>query len=419
MTLTKQLEEKETDMGIEYLLGNGTVLAGMAECPGMEPFSEKILDFCEAVSKRLMAAPGEKSYPDAVSLGFWLRKGSAETLKKRFCVQDGNMHLARGVVFHVTPSNVPVNFAYSLFAGLLCGNANIVRVPSKNFPQVSVIISAIKEALESYPCMAPYICLLRYGHEKEISSYLSSLCDVRMVWGGDAAVNEIRKIPVSPRASEVVFADRFSLAVIETAVYRALGGQEKARLARAFYNDTYFTDQNACTSPRAVIWICSPEEGSGDAAQIRREFWSGLWKIAGKEYAFQDIQGVDKLVKKYLLAADGETGVRKSPLPEGADNRLVCMEIDRLPDKLADYFGNAGFFLEFVTGNIMDLSVICSDRRCQTIGYMGRKETILPLAESGLKGIDRIVPIGKTMDFDFIWDGYNLVERLTRTVKIF
>ena len=42
----------------------------------------------------------------------------------------------------------------------------------------------------------------------------------------------------------------------------------------------------------------------------------------------------------------------------------------------------------------------------------------LPLLKTGVRGIDRIVPVGKTMDFDLIWDGYNLYERLTRTIHI-
>ncbi len=51
-------------------------------------------------------------------------------------------------------------------------------------------------------------------------------------------------------------------------------------------------------------------------------------------------------------------------------------------------------------------------------GYYGNKEAFLPLIKSGVKGIDRVVPIGRTLDFDLIWDGYNLVERLTRSISV-
>lgn len=403
---------------MEYLLGNEEILTAMPKIAGREPFSAEILAFCGAVSKELMKVPEGKNYPDIITLGFWLRKGSTEALRRRLFLEDGNIHAGRGVVFHVAPSNVPVNFAYSLFAGLLCGNANIVRVPSRDFPQVSIIVKAVKKALREHPGMASYICLMRYGHEQEINDWLSALCDVRIIWGGDATITEIRKSPLRPRATEVTFADRFSLAVIDAVAYGALTEQEKKKTARGFYNDTYLTDQNACTSPRAVIWLNSAGENKEDVKKVRSEFWNSLWEIVEQEYAFQDIQGVNKLTKKYLLAAAGEIKARESRLSERADNRLVCVEMDKVTDTATEYFDNAGYFLEYVTEDILDLKALCNNDRCQTIGYVGKKEMFFPLIKAGVKGIDRVVPIGKTMDFDLIWDGYNLVERLSRTTAL-
>ena len=36
-----------------------------------------------------------------------------------------------------------------------------------------------------------------------------------------------------------------------------------------------------------------------------------------------------------------------------------------------------------------------------------------------MRGIDRVVKIGKTMEFGFIWDGYDLRERLTREIAVY
>ena len=33
-------------------------------------------------------------------------------------------------------------------------------------------------------------------------------------------------------------------------------------------------------------------------------------------------------------------------------------------------------------------------------------------------GIDRVVPIGQALNFDTLWDGYDLIRMLTRTVVI-
>ena len=43
---------------------------------------------------------------------------------------------------------------------------------------------------------------------------------------------------------------------------------------------------------------------------------------------------------------------------------------------------------------------------------------LLPLLKSGIRGVDRVVPMGHTMDFDLTWDGYNLVNQLTRVVDV-
>ena len=47
--------------------------------------------------------------------------------------------IGRGSILHITPSNVPMNFAYSLSFGLLSGNRNIIRLPGRNFIQIKLL----------------------------------------------------------------------------------------------------------------------------------------------------------------------------------------------------------------------------------------------------------------------------------------
>lgn len=61
----------------------------------------------------------------------------------------------------------------------------------------------------------------------------------------------------------------------------------------------------------------------------------------------------------------------------------------------------------------------CNNTHCQTIGLLGDKAIVEPLIRSGIRGVDRVVPIGRTMDFDLMWDGYDLVERFTREISGF
>lgn len=389
---------------LTYLVGTPGTVAGMEALPARPPFDEEVLAFLNEASRALLSRRSE--YPDVASFAFWIRNASTRSLRKRFLHEDGNVHLGRGTAFHIAPSNVPVNYAYSLAAGLLTGNANIVRLPTKRFPQAEQINRAIRSALEEYPALRPYICLVRYGRDREVNDLLSRLADTRIVWGGDATIAELRKSPLAPRAGEVTFADRCSLAVIDADWY--LERADRRRTARDFYNDTLLTDQNACTSPRIVVWL------GARRAEAKEAFWGEFRRAAEESYAFQPIQGVDKLTACCLLAAEQE-GVG---VPARPDNLIWRVTVPALTRGLLDHTGNSGYFLEYDCGDVMELRELCADPRCQTVTYLGDKALLEPLLRSGIKGVDRVVPMGKSMDFDLIWDGYNLYERLTRTIQV-
>ena len=99
------------------------------------------------------------------------------------------------------------------------------------------------------------------------------------------------------------------------------------------------------------------------------------------------------------------------------DNRLMRIQISTLDEHLMDYRENSGFFYEYSCDDLTEILPLCSSR-CQTIGYLGEPIMFGTLLATEMSGVDRIVPIGKTMDFDLIWDGYNLYEMMTRKVII-
>lgn len=397
---------------LSYLVGDMSVIRNMANVSPMSPFSEDVLSFFEDLSKELMTSKACRTYPDVVTLGFWLRKSSMNGLKKKYLSEDsGRIRIGRGMAFHIAPSNVPVNFAYSLFTGLLTGNANVVRVPSKAFPQVQLIAEVIEQLLQKYTMLRPYIALVRYERDADVNALLSSMCDVRIVWGGDATINEIRKAGLSPRATEITFADRYSLAVIDADFYLKCG--DKNRIAQDFYNDTYLSDQNACTSPRVVVWYGSKK------AEAKREFWNALHVIVRDRYRMQAIQSVDKLVTTCMVASVDETdNIGHVQVVPHEDNLLIRVSIDKLAPELMEYRGNSGYFYEYDCSDLMEVREICDDTHCQTLGYIGEAESFTPLLQSGIKGLDRVVPVGHTMDFDLVWDGYNLLDSMTRTVAV-
>lgn len=399
-------EQAEILQKVDFLVGNVDRLTNSVRPKALVPFDARIIEFLADLSKGLMTDQKAKAYPDIITLGFWIRKTSVMKLKERFLKDDGDIHIGRGVAFHIAPSNVPVNYAYSLISGLLTGNMNIVRVPSKDFPQVTIINQIIGKTLSKHIQLQDYIYLVRYERDQQINNIFSAISDVRVVWGGDNTITELRKSPLKPRAGEITFADRYSLAVINSDFYCNI--KNKKRFAEEFYNDTYLTDQNACTSPRIIVW-------TGESiAKAKVEFWDELHNLVKNKYTFQAIMGVNKLTSAYLMAATHK-GTQIEP---HEDNLLVRVKIEDLDDEIMNLKDNSGYFLEYDCKEITELSGLCDNTHCQTIAYLGDRKEIEPLLTQGLAGIDRVVPIGKTMDFDLIWDGYNLYERMTRIIKI-
>ena len=389
---------------VQFLIGSPKEIEVLPNIRARFPFDDDIVEFLNNVSRNIMKDTRATQYSDVMSFAFWIRKGSISCLKKNYVKDCGLFRMGRGVTFHIAPSNVPVNFAYSLASSLICGNANIVRVPSKDFEQVDIIADAFNKVLVNYENLRQFVILVRYEKNKKLNDLFSEICDTRVIWGGDNTISEIRKSPIPPRSTEITFADRYSIAVIDSDSYMRI--KDKDRIAQDFYNDTFFSDQNACTSPRIVIWL------GNRINEAKEVFWGKEQKIAVKKYMLQPIQTVNKLTSAYMSAVEFED----CKVINGSDNIIVRVQVAKLKANLVDYICNSGFFFEYDCNNIMEIEDICNDKRCQTISYIGDEEMVNPLLKTGVKGIDRIVPVGRTMEFGMVWDGYDLFERFTRSI---
>jgi len=80
---------------------------------------------------------------------------------------------------------------------------------------------------------------------------------------------------------------------------------------------------------------------------------------------------------------------------------------------------NSGFYFEQDINGLKDILPVCGER-LQTLTYYGltREELTAFFTECRPKGMDRAVPMGKSMDFSLTWDGYDLIRQLSRRVTI-
>ncbi len=385
-----------------FAIGNYQSLEEMQKAQPLPIFSEQSIEFLNLISSILLKTG--KAFSDVVTFAFWCRK--AALLKEKANYVSNNLRLGRGIVFHSTPSNVPVNFAFSFAAGMLAGNKNIIRLPAKDFEQVDIICRAVNEALEKLPEMKPFVVMVRYKSTKDITDYFSSICSSRIIWGGDETISHIRASALPPRANEITFADRYSFAVLNAEA--VLKTENIKQLAQNFYNDTFFSDQNACTSPRVVVWLGSKVK------EAQKYFWTAVHQLVEEKYNLSAVQTIGKLAAFYNVAS-----VKEVNLCPSQDNLIMRISLPSLDADLMEYKYNSGFFFEYKAQNLEDVLPLCS-LKCQTMTYYGisQKEIKQFMCNYRPQGIDRAVSLGKSMDFSLVWDGYDLIGELSRVVCI-
>lgn len=387
---------------LEYVIGTSETVENMNNIKVLRPFEDRVIEFLNDLSSLLRK---NREYPDVATFGFWCRK--AAILQEKAKYDDIASRFGKGIVFHSTPSNVPVNFAFSFASGLLAGNANIVRLPGKPFTQVDIICNAVRQLLEDkHKNIAQYICFVKFPPKKEITDAFSSICNVRVIWGGDATVAELRQSKIPARTTEITFADRHSMAVIDADEY--LAADNKTAIITNFYNDTYYSDQNACTSPRIIFWQGKEKEAA------KADFWSRLHDMVQDKYTLAPVQSVGKLSAMYRVSA-----YKNVKRVDSNDMFILRLNIDDVNSDLMEYKYNSGFFFEKDINSLDEIAPVC-DIRCQTLTYYGVNTVDLQnfLENSRPRGIDRIVPMGKSMDFTLVWDGFDLIREMSRRVGI-
>ena len=483
---------------MEILVGDEHI-----NCTPVRPYDERVCDMLDAWAQAIRGDSEAKAYPDVLTFGFFIRKGSISKKKKEFLRSCGEVsgvgstqvvgtasvqksgaestrntgtgkhsaerRIGRGLAFHVAPSNVPVNCMYTLVFGLLSGCANVVRVPSKEFPQVDILCRTLNEVLkkQKFSQMNHRIQVLRYDRDEKLpdgrpfTAFFSSICDVRVIWGGDETVANIRENPLSPRAKEITFADRYSVGILDIRAVREASDEELDKLAKDFYNDTYLMDQNACSCPHLILWsmkkymdACIQERVAADGLaeipdsaeeakamlepgmkEAQERFWQAVAREAADRYDLADIKVSEKYADLCETVATTASGTKShesvcepsegensqvSDVKKYADNLLYVCDINEVNRETSEKCrGKYGLFFQMEGIQFDVLKPVLDDPKVQTVAVYGvdTSEVADYVVENGITGVDRVVPFGKTLDIDVVWDGYDLIREMSRIIS--
>ncbi len=397
---------KLIDQKVEILGPSGADMETTIRAKAQGIFVSSVAIFIDKLAASILGDTKSRQYPDVIAFALWCRD-----LDEKKRITPNSHRLGRGVVFHITPGNVPINFAYSLVTGLISGNVNIVRLPSKKFEQIDYIVLKINEILSTqvHADVKKRFVLIRYPKEKSINDFFSALCDVRVIWGGNQTINEIRTSQIPAKSFDVTFSDRYSFCAINSREY--IESKDKIKIAQGFYNDTYLFDQNACTAPHLITWI-GDKESSNEASEI---FWRNMEPLTSRRYSIEPIQIMDKLVATARFSAENPG----AKLVTSLDKKIFRFRLSSLQLNLEDFKSHSGLFYEVNLLKLDELGEFISSN-FQTMTYFGfdLSELNYFISNSHLRGIDRVVPIGKSLDFSFVWDGHDLINVLSRRTTV-
>lgn len=390
---------------VEYIIGDG-----VPQIQILEPFNELVCDFLENLSKEILFSAEARKFSDLVSFGYWCRKAHIDKLKSDF--NDGKVRLGRGLALHIAPSNVPLNFAFSFVFGLLSGNSNIVKIPSKYFEQATLLCRLIKNLLSQskYKSLHESNTFVKYMGENSVTAKLSVSVGVRLIWGGGEAIRMIRQTTIPDRCVELVFADRYSCSLINIDSISGLDDAELERLVNSYYNDTFLMDQNACSSPHLVLWF-----GSEDLT-VSDKFWQKLAHVAAsRNYTYSLVGTVDKLTTlcSQVIEFDNFGSFNKF------SEHIYVVTLRSLSMGIDSIHSYSGYFTQVHISSLDDLTRVITPRY-QTLTYWGfsRGELINFVSKNRLVGIDRVVPIGSALEIDVDWDGYEILRNMSRVITI-
>jgi hypothetical protein len=388
---------------ITYLIGRSNI-----DNRPLKVFNNEVCLFLTSLANSLLKDKESKKYPDIISFAYWIRSSNIIKIKERFRNLD---NIGRGLVLHIVPSNVPLAFAYSFSLGLLAGNANFIKLSNNIFPQSNIVIKKIKSIIKNkkFSNINKMQVFAKYNNENnEITNELFMQCDARVIWGSDLTVNKLKTIKTSPRVVDLIFSDRYSISLINLDSLKNISQLNWETLINNFYVDNFYFDQNACSSTHLVFW-------HGKNKRLKKKFWSKLYELTKKKYKISEYGIISKLTRLQI----DKINFKKNITNLNFQNILQVVTLKKLYKNISNLRGFHGYFYEFHLKNLNYLNKFI-DPKIQTLSYFGFDKNKLKkiFIEKRFRGIDRIVPFGKALEFSENWDGHDIINTLSRNINI-
>jgi hypothetical protein len=391
------------------------VVSQLQDAKTLPPFDDLAVRFVSQLSSLILNNRAMRSHPELMAVAHWFRRSHTLELETTFSQSTApGIPLAKGIVFHVAPANMDLVFVYSWLLSLLCGNINVVRISRRITAQIDAFLSASSQLMldDTFLQIRQSNVVMTYDYDLSISSVFSNICQLRVIWGGDQTVNNIRSIALPVLSSELVFPNRFSLAVIASQEILALSPTDLRKLSLLFYRDAFWLNQQACSSPRAVVWIGTTRDNTA-AMDL---FWPIVDELISTFKPENTASSVMSRLSGIYRISQSRPGPRCISSPGLIPSRISSNSL-----LLEDRHCHNGhdLFIEIQKSSLSDVTTLLLpiDQTITAFGF-SRDEWLTLLPSFPPHSADRIVPIGTASQFDNIWDGQNFLLSFTRIVDL-
>ena len=94
--------------------------------------------------------------------------------------------MGRGLALHIPPSNVSTGYFYSWIFGLISGNSNLIKLPSKKNIISEVLLNELFKLNKNKNLLKflKQTSLLVIPMTNRNHKLISANCDIRLIWGG-------------------------------------------------------------------------------------------------------------------------------------------------------------------------------------------------------------------------------------------
>ncbi len=340
------------------------------------------------------------------TFAFWIRKGALTKLSRDFRqgLPENVVPVGRGIAFHLPPANVDTIFLYSWVTAFLAGNVGVTRLPSRATGLMKEALDVLIDLLAEGGLPDLFVS---YPISESINRRISEQADLRLVWGGDAKAVEFSSMPVRLGGRALTFPDRYSYNVLSGEHLASLDQRRVRVLAKRLFNDVYLFDQMACSSPH-VLYVVGAATTHGNALRVVLREVDRLAAAAGG--MIEAAHAIEKFRVLAQLAAEGAA--------DQADWFSIELATARLSSPIRPSVGGGFLGVRYI--ETLDSLIAEIRDRDQTLGYEGfSREAMAAFAEAAApQGLCRIVPIGRALDFDAVWDGNDLLRDAVRLVRV-